>query len=127
MHVYILCTYCAPVNLPVYRTRLQVLWSALSPTHLFWVLLVGFLGGVKGHCLSYLSAHVTIYGSGQLNEEWLFIVAHGVFSVSVCVCACVCVCVCMCVCVCVCAGSYAYRLHRVCALAGVTSHTRNMF
>ena len=51
---------------------------------------MGFLGGVKGHCLSYLSAHATIYGSGQLNEEWLFLVAHGVFSVSVCECVLAC-------------------------------------
>ncbi len=70
----------ATAQLPVYATRVSMLWSVLSPAHLTAVAVFGLSGGVKGHCLASLAGYSV--GSG----EWMFLTAHAALAVSVCVC-----------------------------------------
>ena len=67
----------ATVTLPIYITRLSILWSALCPTHFAVIVVLGVCGGVKGHCLSGLSGHTI------RSVEWAFLTLHGVLTVSV--------------------------------------------
>ena len=90
------------VNLPVYKTRLAIIWAVLRPTRLLVVVSYVLLGGGASYCLAELAGYHQLWSTHQR---------------CVCVCACVCVCVCVhvcvrvrvhvcvhvCVCVCVCA------------------------
>ncbi len=66
----------ATVTLPVYVTRLSILWSVLSPAHFVVVVAMGLCGGVKGYCLSGLTGH------RLWSVEWAFLMLHGALTVS---------------------------------------------
>lgn len=83
--VTMLINYIASVT--VHTTRLNVLMSAFSPTHLLSLTVFSVLGGVKGHCLSQLTGY-PVFREHKFNEEWIFMVLYGVFGVGR---ACVCV------------------------------------
>ena len=51
------------VKLPLHKTRLQVLWSALTPRRAMVVLLYALLGGGGAYCLAELG------GFGRLWKE----------------------------------------------------------
>ncbi len=91
MVVMVIYTVTTTAELPVYATRVSMLWSVLRPTHLVTVAVFGFSGGVKGHCLSSLAGYRVWSG------EWAFLTAHATLAVSVCVCVRPCCDVCVCV------------------------------
>ncbi|XP_064399043.1 nucleoporin NDC1-like [Halichondria panicea] len=70
MVVMVIYTVTTTAELPVYATRVSMLWSVLRPTHLVTVAVFGFSGGVKGHCLSSLAGYRVWSG------EWAFLTAH---------------------------------------------------
>ena len=68
--------FCFSVVLPVYKTRLSVIWGILRPSRLLVVASYALLGGGASYCLAELAGYHYLWGSRER-----------------CVCVCVSVCV----------------------------------
>ncbi|CAI8014231.1 Nucleoporin NDC1 [Geodia barretti] len=76
-------TTCAVV-LPVYKTRLSVIWGVLRPLRLLVVASYALLGGGASYCLAELAGYHYLWSPHQscrycLNEYLFFHAAHGAF------------------------------------------------
>ena len=60
------------VHLPVYKTRLSIIWSILQPSHLLFTLLFSLIGGGCAYCLAELAGYHGLWSScyGSVTSSW---------------------------------------------------------